>query len=86
MAESGLPGYEAYAWAGMLGPAKMPATVVAAVDSKLQGILARPDVRERILKIGAETAYLGPEKFAAMAKKEIDLLTDIAKKAGIKAE
>lgn len=84
--ELGIKGMKSDTWVGVMGPAKMPAAVVAAIDSKLQAILARPDVKERILKIGAETAYLGPEKFAAMAKKEIDLLTDIGKKAGIKAE
>lgn len=84
--ELGIKGMKSDTWVGVMGPAKMPATVVAAIDSKLQAILARPEVKERILKVGAETAYLGPEKFAAMAKKEIDLLTDIGKKAGIKAE
>lgn len=84
--ELGVKGMKSDTWVGVMGPAKMPAAVVAAIDSKLQAILARPDVKEKILKIGAETATLGPEKFAAMAKKEIDLLTDIAKKAGIKAE
>ena len=84
--EMGVRGMKSDTWVGVMGPAKMPANVVAAIDAKLQAILARPDMREKVLKTGAETAYLGPEKFAAMARKEIDLLTDIARKAGIKAE
>lgn len=84
--EMGVKGMKSDTWVGVMGPARMPAAVVAAIDTKLQAILARPEVTEKILKIGAETAYLGPERFAAMVKKEIDLLTDIARKAGIKAE
>ena len=84
--ELGIKGMKSDTWVGVMGPANMPRPLVNAIDAKLQAILARPEVKEKILKVGAETVAMGPDRFAAMAKAEIELLTDIAKKAGIKAE
>ena len=85
-AELGVKGMKSDTWVGVMGPANMPRQLVVALDAQLQKIIARPDVKEKILKLGAEPVGLGPDQFRAMAAAEIDLLTDIAKKANIKAE
>ena len=84
-AELGVKGMKSDTWVGVMGPANMPRALVASIDAQLQKIVARPETKERILKLGAEPLNIGPEPFAAMVKGEIDLLTDIAKKADIAA-
>ena len=85
-AELGIKGMKSDTWVGVMGPANMPRPLVAQLDAQLQKIIARPDVKERITKVGAETVGLGPDAFRDMAAAEIAMLTDIAKKANIKAE
>ena len=85
-AELGIRGMKSDTWVGVMGPANMPRPLVASLDAQLQKIIVRPDVKEKIAKVGAETVGLGPDAFREMAAAEIALLTDIAKKANIKAE
>jgi tripartite-type tricarboxylate transporter receptor subunit TctC len=69
VAESGLPGFESTTWFGFYGPKGLPADIVQRVAAELQRALARPDVAERLAKLGAEpVADAGPAKFAAMVK------------------
>jgi tripartite-type tricarboxylate transporter receptor subunit TctC len=69
LAESGLPGFESTTWFGFYGPKGLPAEITNRVAAELQRVLARPDVAERLAKLGAEpVADVGPAKFAAMVK------------------
>jgi tripartite-type tricarboxylate transporter receptor subunit TctC len=69
LAESGLPGFESTTWFGFYGPKGLPGDVASRVAAELQRALARPDVAERLAKLGAEPVTdAGPAKFAAMVK------------------
>ena len=48
VAEAGLPGYEAYSWAGMVAPAKTPPAVVARLNREIMAILKQPDVVDQL--------------------------------------
>jgi len=85
-AELGIKGMKSDTWVGLMGPAGMPRALAAQIDAQVLKIVARPEVREKILKLGAEPMSLSLDPFAAMARGEVELLTDIARKAGIKAE
>lgn len=85
-AELGVKGMKSDTWVGLMGPAGMPRPLAAQLDAQVLKIVARPDVKEKILKLGAEPMSLSLEQFAAMARGEVELLTDVARKAGIKAE
>ncbi len=65
LAESGLPGYEATSWFGLLAPAGTPAAVIAKLNAAIVKVLAQPDVRKRISDQGAEVYSETPEQFAA---------------------
>ncbi len=56
VAESGYPGFQAITWLGLFGPAKMPPEVVNFLQAESVKMLAKPDVRERLDKMGAEVA------------------------------
>ncbi|MDP1718522.1 MAG: tripartite tricarboxylate transporter substrate binding protein, partial [Burkholderiales bacterium] len=48
IAES-LPGYEGYAWGGMIGPANMPKDIVARLNREITAVLNQKDVIESML-------------------------------------
>jgi tripartite-type tricarboxylate transporter receptor subunit TctC len=86
IAESGLPGYEAYAWGGMIGPAHMPAAVVQRLSKEINEILRQKDVTDRMLAEGTVPTPSGPDEFTAYIKSELKKWGDVVKMAGIKAE
>jgi tripartite-type tricarboxylate transporter receptor subunit TctC len=69
LAESGLPGFESTTWFGFYGPKGLPADIANRVAAELQRALTKPEVAERLAKLGAEpVADVGPAKFAAMVQ------------------
>lgn len=69
VAESGLPGFESNTWFGIYGPKGMSADITNRVATELQRALQKPDVAERLARLGAEpVADVGPARFAAMVK------------------
>ncbi len=86
IAEAGVPGYEAYAWAGMIGPANMPAAVVQRLAKEINGILRLKDVTDRMLAEGTVPTPSSPEEFTAYIRSELKKWGDVVKMAGIKAE
>ncbi|HZN25748.1 MAG TPA: tripartite tricarboxylate transporter substrate binding protein [Burkholderiales bacterium] len=86
IAEMGLPGYEAYAWGGMIGPANMPPPVVQRLNREIVDILKQKDVTDRMLSEGTVPTPSTPEEFTAYIKSELKKWGEVVKMAGIKAE
>jgi tripartite-type tricarboxylate transporter receptor subunit TctC len=63
-AESGLPGYEAIGWFGLLAPAATPRELVAKISADANKVLADPDVKQKTLALGAEPSGNTPAQFA----------------------
>ncbi len=86
MAESGLPGFDATAWQGLLGPAELPADVVKRLNEAMNKVMALPSVREKLLGAGLEPVGGTPEQFARFIADEITKWAKIAKDVGAKPE
>ena len=86
MAEAGLAGQEADTLQGVLVPAGTPKAIVQRLHSDIAKILARPDVRERIVGLGFDIIASTPEQFAAQIKVEVAKWGKVVKGAGIKVE
>jgi tripartite-type tricarboxylate transporter receptor subunit TctC len=71
VAESGVPGYEAASWYGVLAPAATPRPIVQKLNSEIVRIARTPDVRERLAADGADPVGSSPEEFAAYIKREL---------------
>jgi len=69
-AESGLPGYEAIGWFGLLAPAATPRELVARISADANKVLADPDVKQRTLALGAEPSGNTPEQFARFIRED----------------
>ena len=65
MIESGVPGFDVSSWYGLLGPAGMLPALVGKISTDVRRVSNTPDVRERLLKDGAETADNTSVEFAA---------------------
>jgi tripartite-type tricarboxylate transporter receptor subunit TctC len=86
VSESGLPGYEAYAWAGMIGPANLPKDIVARLNKEIVATLNQKDVIDRMLAEGTVPTPSSPEDFTAYLKAELKKWGGVVKLAGIKPE
>ena len=86
IAESGVPGYEAYSWVGMLAPAKTPKDIVNKLNAEIVDILKRKDVAEKLFQQGAIPVGDSPEQFSAYIKAEIDKWGAVVRSANIKAD
>jgi tripartite-type tricarboxylate transporter receptor subunit TctC len=71
IAESGLPGYEAGSWYGILAPAGTPRDIVMKLNAGIVKALKQLEVRERLANEGAEAIGGTPEEFAAHIKAEL---------------
>ncbi|MBI1991353.1 MAG: tripartite tricarboxylate transporter substrate binding protein [Betaproteobacteria bacterium] len=86
VAEAGVKGYVFDPWFGILAPAKTPKTVLAKLSGEIARILQLPDVKERLLALGAEPAPTTPEGFDAHIRGEVAKYRKIVQDAGIKPE
>jgi tripartite-type tricarboxylate transporter receptor subunit TctC len=86
VAEQGLPGFEAISWYALVAPAGTSKEIVDKIASDSAKALKAPDVRERLLGLGANPVGNTPAELAAMLKKEYAFWGDFIRKAGIKAE
>jgi tripartite-type tricarboxylate transporter receptor subunit TctC len=82
--ESGYPNSDYNFWVGMLVAGKTPQDIVNRLNTEVNKILAAPEVRERIAKLGADPLPMSPQEFAAMVKHELDDNAKLVKAAGIK--
>jgi tripartite-type tricarboxylate transporter receptor subunit TctC len=86
IAESGVRGYEAEQWYGVVGPAGTPAAIVNKLAAEIKTIVANPDVRERFYSQGIEPVYATPEEFAVYIKASVEKYAKVIKTLGLKVE
>jgi tripartite-type tricarboxylate transporter receptor subunit TctC len=78
--------YEGDDWFGVFAPAGTPLPIRERMSKEMARILALPDTRDRLLKLGAEPVSSGPEKFAAFSRDYIARVRKLADAIGIKPQ
>jgi tripartite-type tricarboxylate transporter receptor subunit TctC len=86
IAESGLPGYEATQWFGLLAPAGTPRPVIDRLNQESSKALRSDDLKERLMAEGLEVVAGTPEQFAAYIRSETVKWAQVIKAAGIKPQ
>jgi tripartite-type tricarboxylate transporter receptor subunit TctC len=81
-----IPGYEVTGWQGILAPSGTPRAIVVKLNGELARIMRAPDVRAKLVSMGADPIGSTPEEFAAFRKAELTRLKALVAKAGIKSE
>lgn len=86
VAESGVPGYQAVGWFGLLAPVATPKATVAKLSADVKRVLGERMVRERMLALGADPAGDTPEEFARFIHDDQAKWSRLMKQAGITLE
>lgn len=86
IAESGVPGYEAYSWVGMIAPANTPKDIVTRLNREIVDILRQKDVEEKLNQQGAIPVGDSPEQFGAYISAEMKKWGAVVKSANIKVD
>ncbi len=86
VAESGLPGFAAVAWAALLAPTGTPRPIILKMNAELNAVLAKPAIKEKLISLGAEPVETSPEQAVTFIKNELELWASAIKTSGAKAD
>ena len=86
VAEQGYQGFNASIWFGLVGPARMPADVVARINNDVNQVLKMPDVVSRLEEFGAEDGGGTPQRFDAFMRDERAKWARLIQARGIKVD
>ena len=84
IAEAGVPGYEATIWIGIMAPAGTPKDIVEKLNTEINKVIARPDVKEAWGKQGAVPMAMTPAEFDKYLRADIEKWAKVVKVSGIK--
>jgi tripartite-type tricarboxylate transporter receptor subunit TctC len=83
VAESGVPGYSVGSWYGWVYPAGTPQVIVDKTNAALREVLARPAIKEQMLKVGAVVHVTTPAEFGQHMADEVAKWKSVRDKAGL---
>lgn len=86
VAEFGYKGFEAVTWFGLLGPAKLPASVVNSLNTELNKALNAPDLRKRLEDQGLNVTPSTSEDFGKLIRADLAKWAPVVKASGAKVD
>jgi len=86
LSESGVPGFEAVTWHGVVVPSATPGRLVERLNADIVRVLRMRDLRERFESLGAELATGTPRDFAEYIAREIPKWAKVVKDSGARAD
>ena len=81
--ESGVPGYEATIWLGIMAPKGTPQEIVDRLNAEIGKIIAKPEIRDAWARQGAVPMTMTPDQFGAYLKQDFEKWAKVIKTAGI---
>ena len=86
VAESGVPGYETFAWQALAGPKGLPRPIVDRLNGDVTKIIAQKDMLERFQQEGMVPAGGTSQQLMDLIKREIDVWHKVVVRAGIRID
>jgi tripartite-type tricarboxylate transporter receptor subunit TctC len=86
VSESGIPGYQANIWNGVLVPMATPRPLVTRLNAEFVRVLSAPETRERFAAMGADAAHSTPEEFRDFILAEEIKWARVVRESGIRTE
>jgi len=83
---SGLKDFDFNLWVGLFAPAKTPRGIIAKLNQEVVKVLNSAEMKERLVRIGADPMPMTPEQFDAYIREELEVNAKIAVAAGIKPQ
>jgi tripartite-type tricarboxylate transporter receptor subunit TctC len=81
-----VPGYEVFVWYGISGPKGIPAEIVTKLNTAVNAVLAKPELKERFHQLGGEVMPMSPAAFGKLVADETAKWAKVVKSAGLKVE
>jgi tripartite-type tricarboxylate transporter receptor subunit TctC len=82
----GLPGYAITSWQGVFAPAGVPPELVRRLNTEINRILQLPEIREKLVNLGADGGAMSVEQFTNFIKTDITKFAEVVKKSGAKID
>ena len=82
--EAGLADFQIMNWQGLFAPAGTPQPVVDKIAQVVAEVLRKPEIRERLAKVGFDARGDGPAAAAAQVRTNVARWSDVIARAGIK--
>ncbi len=86
IAESGVPGYEALTWNGIVAPAAVPKSVITRLNGDLNSALAEASLQRKLAEFGGEAADGSPEESGQFIRLEYAKWGEVARRSGAKLD
>jgi tripartite-type tricarboxylate transporter receptor subunit TctC len=80
--EGGYPGFSFSTWQAVVGPAGLPADVVAKLNSEIRKIMGTPEMKAQFLAMGTDAATSSPQELGTMLAEEVDKIKRVARSVG----
>jgi tripartite-type tricarboxylate transporter receptor subunit TctC len=80
--QSGMKGFESYAWYGFFAPAKTPKEIIAKLNAEALKAMKHPEWQKVLAETGSENVGDTPEQFAAFTKAEAAKWAKVVKDSG----
>ena len=84
--ESGVPGYEAYVWMGLLAPKGTPPAIIDRIQRDVIAVLATTEVKTYMANAGIEIVGSTPAEFGTFFRAERDQWAKIVRETGAKVD
>ncbi len=86
LAESGLTGYAAYVWLGLLAPKGTPPAIIERLHRELKAVLATAEVKSHFVEAGIEMVGSTPAEMDAYFREERDHWARVVKESGARID
>jgi tripartite-type tricarboxylate transporter receptor subunit TctC len=86
LSEAGATGYEAVMWIGVMAPAGTPQPIVDRLNTEINKILSRPELKAAWQQQGSNPMVMKPDEFGAMIESETERWAKVIKENNIKAD
>lgn len=86
LAESGIPGYDANVWFGIIAPAGTPAPVVSFLNSEISRVIRKPEFQKRLSDLGLAPIDGSPAQFQKVIDQEKVKWAEVIKKSNLKLD
>jgi tripartite-type tricarboxylate transporter receptor subunit TctC len=86
VAELGFSGFEALAWYALFAPRETPKPIVARLGAEIEKIVHLPEVRDKLLQLGAEPKFMNPEQLTNFVAVESPKWGQLIRESGATAD
>lgn len=86
MKEAGIAGVEVIVWYGLFAPAATPREIVTKLSEAIARAAHSPDIKQRLIDLGAEPVGNTPEEFGKLLREELVRWTEVVKVSGARAD